>query len=90
MYASLFTINKKYRKLILKSQKPKKKHLVGTGSTAAFAFADCFETNTSCWFQFNFTLDNSSNGCPGGTRYVRRTQYSSAPYVGVVLCSETR
>nr|XP_022292922.1 uncharacterized protein LOC111103756 isoform X1 [Crassostrea virginica] len=51
---------------------------------------DCFETNTSCWFQFNFTHDNSSNGCPGGTRFVRRTQYSSAPYVGVILCSETR
>ncbi|XP_078324269.1 uncharacterized protein LOC144622578 [Crassostrea virginica] len=51
---------------------------------------DCFETNTSCWFQFNFTHDNSSNGCPGGTRFVRRTQYSSAPYVWVILCSETR
>nr|XP_022292926.1 uncharacterized protein LOC111103758 isoform X2 [Crassostrea virginica] len=51
---------------------------------------DCFESNTSCWFQFNFTHDNSYNGCPGGTRYVRKTQYSSAPYVGVVLCTATR
>uniref|UniRef100_A0A8W8JET2 Apple domain-containing protein n=1 Tax=Magallana gigas TaxID=29159 RepID=A0A8W8JET2_MAGGI len=51
---------------------------------------DCFNTTTSCWVQHNFTYDNTWDGCTGGTRYVRRTQYPSAPYVGVVLCSPTR
>nr|XP_034331996.1 uncharacterized protein LOC105334145 isoform X4 [Crassostrea gigas] len=51
---------------------------------------DCFKTPASCWFQYNFTYDNTWDGCTGGTRYVRRTQYPSAPYVGVVLCSPTR
>ncbi|XP_078324279.1 uncharacterized protein LOC111103762 [Crassostrea virginica] len=51
---------------------------------------DCFEPSVSCWYQFNFTHDNTWNGCPGGTRYVKKTQYSSAPYVGVVLCNATR
>ncbi|XP_078317948.1 uncharacterized protein LOC111104981 [Crassostrea virginica] len=51
---------------------------------------DCFDTHDSCWFQFNFTYDTTFNGCPDGDRFVRRTKYSSAPFVGVVLCSPTR
>nr|XP_022292930.1 uncharacterized protein LOC111103759 isoform X3 [Crassostrea virginica] len=51
---------------------------------------DCFDTHDSCWYQFNFTYDTAFNGCPDGDRFVRRTKYSSAPFVGVVLCSPTR
>nr|XP_022294866.1 uncharacterized protein LOC111104981 [Crassostrea virginica] len=50
---------------------------------------DCFDTHDSCWYQFNFTYDTTFNGCPDGDRFVRRTKYSSAPFVGVVLCSRT-
>ncbi|XP_052708041.1 uncharacterized protein LOC128183172 [Crassostrea angulata] len=65
----------------------------GTWSSSAFLcpdIPDCFKTPASCWIQYNFTYDNTWDGCTGGTRYVRRTQYPSAPYVGVVLCSPTR
>nr|XP_022294864.1 uncharacterized protein LOC111104979 [Crassostrea virginica] len=51
---------------------------------------DCFDTHDSCWYQFNFAYDTAFNGCPDGDRFVRRTKYSSAPFVGVVLCSPTR
>ena len=56
-------------------------------STTIVYISDCLESNVSCWYQFNFTHDTGWNGCPGGTRYVKKTQYSSAPYVGVVLCN---
>ena len=59
-------------------------------NTTIVYILECLETSVSCWYQFNFNHDTTWNGCPGGTRYVKKTQYSSAPYVGVVLCNGTR
>ncbi|XP_062583939.1 uncharacterized protein LOC134245681 [Saccostrea cucullata] len=46
----------------------------------------CFNSNTSCWYNFNFTYISGCNSCTG-TRYVKKTNYTSAPYVGIILCS---
>eukprot|EP00105_Crassostrea_gigas_P046142 XP_019930290.1 PREDICTED: uncharacterized protein LOC105346740 [Crassostrea gigas] len=69
---------------------PAKRSSVNTATGSKCVKSDCFKTPASCWIQYNFTYDNTWDGCTGGTRYVRRTQYPSAPYVGVVLCSPTR
>ena len=50
----------------------------------------CFDVTPSCWYEYNFVHDNIWNGCTGGRKYVRRTRFTSAPIVGVVLCSSTR
>ncbi|XP_061195808.1 uncharacterized protein LOC133204039 [Saccostrea echinata] len=46
--------------------------------------------SSNCWLLYSFEYDNSWNGCEGGTQYVKKTYYSSAPYLGVMTCSSTR
>lgn len=42
------------------------------------------------WVKYNFTSPkNIYNGCDG-EKYIRRTNYSTAKFVGVVLCSSWR
>ncbi|XP_061193487.1 uncharacterized protein LOC133201714 [Saccostrea echinata] len=68
----------------------------GTWSSSAYLCGqqsyppDCFNTTNSCWYKYNFTHDTAWNGCPGGPKYVKKTQFVSAPLVGVVLCNSTR
>ncbi|XP_062609782.1 uncharacterized protein LOC134271597 isoform X1 [Saccostrea cucullata] len=50
---------------------------------------DCLESS-HCWLQYSFYYDNSWIGCEGGRQYVKKTNYSSAPYLGVMTCRSTR
>ncbi|XP_061195811.1 coiled-coil domain-containing protein 158-like isoform X1 [Saccostrea echinata] len=50
---------------------------------------DCLESS-HCWLLYNFSYDASWNGCEGGSQYVTKTNYSSAPYLGVMTCNSTR
>eukprot|EP00105_Crassostrea_gigas_P017847 XP_011435779.2 PREDICTED: fibronectin type III domain-containing protein 1 [Crassostrea gigas] len=50
----------------------------------------CFNTSTSCWYEYSFVHDTAWNGCTGGKRYVMKTKFTSAPIVGVELCNSTR
>ncbi|XP_065927870.1 uncharacterized protein [Magallana gigas] len=50
----------------------------------------CFNTPTSCWHEYSFVHDTAWNGCTGGRKYVMKTKYTSAPIVGVELCSPIR
>ncbi|BFZ05325.1 hypothetical protein BsWGS_08363 [Bradybaena similaris] len=45
--------------------------------------------NTDEWLPLTFEFDSSRTEC-FGDQYVKRTNYTKAKYVGVVLCSETR
>ncbi|CAG5136849.1 unnamed protein product [Candidula unifasciata] len=45
--------------------------------------------NTDEWLPLTFHFDSSRTDC-FGDQYVKRTGYTKAKYVGVVLCSETR
>ncbi|XP_062586367.1 major antigen-like isoform X3 [Saccostrea cucullata] len=54
-----------------------------------FQFKDCLESS-HCWLLYSFDYDNSWNGCEGGAQYVKKTNYSSAPYLGVMICSSKR
>ncbi|XP_062609783.1 uncharacterized protein MG328-like isoform X2 [Saccostrea cucullata] len=49
----------------------------------------CLESS-HCWLQYSFYYDNSWIGCEGGRQYVKKTNYSSAPYLGVMTCRSTR
>ncbi|XP_062571103.1 target of Nesh-SH3-like isoform X1 [Saccostrea cucullata] len=50
---------------------------------------DCLESS-NCWLQYSFEYDDSWNGCEDGAQYVKKTNYSSTPYLGVMTCSSTR
>ena len=43
-----------------------------------------------CWYSYNVWLDNSFNECSGGQIFVKRTNYTSAPFLAVQLCNSTR
>nr|XP_022292924.1 uncharacterized protein LOC111103756 isoform X3 [Crassostrea virginica] len=49
----------------------------------------CFNSTPSCWYEYDFAHDDIWNGCAGGRKYVMRTRFTSAPLVGVVLCSSS-
>ncbi|XP_062613268.1 uncharacterized protein LOC134275044 [Saccostrea cucullata] len=51
---------------------------------------DCLNFSSSCWYQYNVTVDNSWNNCSGGITYIRKTAYTSMPLVAVMLCNSTR
>nr|XP_022292932.1 uncharacterized protein LOC111103762 [Crassostrea virginica] len=51
---------------------------------------DCMSATPPCWYSYNVWLDNSFNGCSGGEIFVKRTNYTSAPFLAVQLCSSTR
>ncbi|XP_062577953.1 fibronectin type III domain-containing protein 1-like [Saccostrea cucullata] len=50
----------------------------------------CFNTSDSCWYRYDFAYDKKWNGCPDGERYIKKTNFTSAPIVGVVRCSQDR
>uniref|UniRef100_K1QMQ2 Fibronectin type III domain-containing protein 1 n=1 Tax=Magallana gigas TaxID=29159 RepID=K1QMQ2_MAGGI len=49
----------------------------------------CMSATPPCWYAHNVSVDNSFNGCTGQI-LVKRTNYTSAPYLAVQLCSSTR
>ncbi|XP_062616325.1 uncharacterized protein LOC134278025 [Saccostrea cucullata] len=51
---------------------------------------DCYSTTKSCWYRYDFASDDTWNGCPSGERYIKKTNLSSAPIVGIVKCSHER
>ncbi|XP_062571106.1 uncharacterized protein LOC134233129 isoform X4 [Saccostrea cucullata] len=56
---------------------------------AQYDIQDCLESS-NCWLQYSFEYDDSWNGCEDGAQYVKKTNYSSTPYLGVMTCSSTR
>lgn len=50
----------------------------------------CMSSIPPCWYAHNVSVDNSFNGCTSGQILVKRTNYTSAPYLAVQLCSSTR
>lgn len=58
--------------------------------TQCLFFVACFNSTPSCWYEYDFAHDDIWNGCAGGRKYVMRTRFTSAPLVGVVLCSSSR
>ncbi|XP_061196046.1 uncharacterized protein LOC133204339 [Saccostrea echinata] len=50
----------------------------------------CFNTSDSCWYRYDFAHDKKWNGCPDGERYIKKTNSTSAPIVGIIRCSQDR
>ena len=42
------------------------------------------------WVRYDFNCSYGRSACFGGKKYVRKTRYTPAQFVGVVLCSENR
>ncbi|XP_061193363.1 uncharacterized protein LOC133201581 [Saccostrea echinata] len=61
-----------------------------SSSSSSCKTTACLAPMTTCWYKYNFTHDNEFNGCAGGPEYVKKTEFTSAPLVGVVLCTPTR
>nr|XP_022292935.1 target of Nesh-SH3-like [Crassostrea virginica] len=51
---------------------------------------DYMSATPPCWYSYNVWLDNSFNGCSGGQIFVKRTNYTSAPFLAVQFCNSTR
>eukprot|EP00105_Crassostrea_gigas_P007387 XP_011421608.2 PREDICTED: fibronectin type III domain-containing protein 1 [Crassostrea gigas] len=50
----------------------------------------CMSAMPPCWYALNVSVDNTPSPCTGGQILVKRTNYTSAPYLAVQLCSSTR
>lgn len=50
----------------------------------------CMSATPPCWYALNVSVDNTYSPCSGGQILVKRTNYTSAPYLAVQLCNSTR
>lgn len=50
----------------------------------------CMSATPPCWYALNVSVDNTPSPCTGGQILVKRTNYTSAPYLAVQLCNSTR
>ncbi|XP_065927360.1 uncharacterized protein [Magallana gigas] len=50
----------------------------------------CMSATPPCWYAFNVSVDNTPSPCTGGQILVKRTNYTSTPYLAVQLCNSNR
>ncbi|XP_062599731.1 uncharacterized protein LOC134261306 [Saccostrea cucullata] len=78
-----------YNKTTLKMREDLKNITSMVKDLAKRQVQECLESS-HCLLQYSFEYDDIWNGCEGGRQYVKKTNYSTTPYLGVITCSSTR
>lgn len=50
----------------------------------------CMSATPPCWYALNVSVDNTYSPCSGGQILVKKTNYTTAPYLAAQLCNSTR